>query len=273
MEEKLSGFIFTHLRWQNIAGVLLASSMVLRCLSSFVFEYFKPFSSLQIAFLWMSYIPWVATLVGIVALIILYKLAINEPTKIATSFIVFFWISGLVSSVLYYVGFSSDFELISLDAVSLVITVDSLISIVALPYSYSLIICNNSLEKGDQTWINILMICIVGNALSLLSSIIVPLTNFYNLYSFDSHMQWNNSFGLACYRYIFTILLVIAYWRFAHCSAFNKTAIEESPAKYSYSPINKYVVGMFVVLAIMSGVFYLLFANAENIISFVESIF
>lgn len=252
MENQLSTVVSTSRKWQNAAGVLLVSSMVLSLVSSFVLEQFKPFNSWQIVFLWMSYIPWFAALLQLAAWIILYQLAVNKPTKVALLSIIFFWISGVVPQILTYIGYSSNFELITLDTIGLSYTIYYYISLILI-YSCSLIIRNNSLEKEDQSWIHIFMICMIVNASFVLSSVIADLVIGspavdYWFYGFE-----NKSLG-----WVINILYIIAYWRFAHCAAFDKAKEAEGPAEYSYSPFNKYVVGLFIALALMAGVFYLL---------------
>lgn len=252
MENQLSTVVSTSRKWQNAAGVLLVSSLVLRLVSSFVLEQFKPFNSWQIVFLWMSYIPWFAALLQLAAWIVLYQLAVNKPTKVALLSIIFFWISGVVPQILTYIGYSSNFELITLDKIGLSYTIDYCISLILI-YSYSLIIRNNSLDKEDRSWIYIFMICMICNASFALSSVIADLVIGslavdYWFYGFE-----NKSLG-----WVINILYIIASWRFAHCAAFDKAKKAEGPAEYSYSPFNKYVVGLFIALALMAGVFYLL---------------
>lgn len=252
MENQLSTFVSNSRKWQNAAGVLLVSSLVLRLVSSFVLEQFKPFNSWQIVFLWMSYIPWFAALLRLAAWIVLYQLAVNKPTKVALLSIIFFWISGVVPLILEYIGYSSNFELITLETLGSSYTIDYCISLILI-YSYSLIIRNNSLDKEDRSWIYIFMICMIGNASFVLSSVIADLVIGspavdYWFYGFE-----NKSLG-----WVINILYIIASWRFAHCAAFDKAKEAEGPAEYSYSPFNKYVVGLFIVLALMAGVFYLL---------------
>ena len=168
MENQLSTVVSTSRKWQNAAGVLLVSSMVLSLVSSFVLEQFKPFNSWQIVFLWMSYIPWFAALLQLAAWIVLYQLAVNKPTKVALLSIIFFWISGVVPQILTYIGYSSNFELITLDTIGLSYTIYYYISLILI-YSCSLIIRNNSLEKEDQSWIHIFMIRIIGDAFFVFS--------------------------------------------------------------------------------------------------------
>lgn len=271
MENQLSTVVSTSRKWQNAAGVLLVSSMVLSLVSSFVLEQFKPFNSWQIVFLWMSYIPWFAKLLRLVSWIILYQLAVNKPTKVALLFIIFFWASGMVPGILNYIGYSSEFELITRDTIGLSYTIDYYSSLILI-YSYSLIIRNNSLEKEDRSWIHIFMICIIGNAFFVFSSLMAGLANLWD--SLPSTLDyWSSSFGSTCLGWVINILYIVAYWRFAHCAAFDKARAAESPAEYSYSPLNKFVIGMLVALALMSGVFYLLFVNVESIINFTESVF
>lgn len=264
MEQNLSTFISNPRKWQNIAGILLCSNLTIQLLFRLIIP------SIQSIPLYYFVISWCAIILGLIALFFLYKLANNKPTKIALVIIMCVWILGLLPRILDFLGYISSGTKVSLSTINMAFNIYSIVDVLSI-YSYSLIINNNSLENKDTSWIHILILCIIGNVSYVLSSFIADNVNFFE--EFPTHMYWAYGMGTTWFNWIINILLIIAYWQFAHCATFNPTNTKESTVQYVYSPFNKYIVGALIIFAILAGVFYLLFANAGSIINFTESIF
>ena len=199
----------------------------------------------------------------------LYFVAKNKPTKIALLVILgttLVFLSEGIYQWLQYVHFQRDIDLHpAFGVLGDVLFYLCLFLIFANVYAYSLILTNNKLQKSENSWISLLAIIVAGSCIRRIGQSM----QISVLMEWDIAVAYN--FVLNLFSAVLTILSTIAYWKLAHSSVFDQKNEESIPA--TYSPFNKYVLGLLIVVGLSAGLFYVLYINANSIIYFFNSIF
>ena len=254
---------------QHVAAWLLVSSCLVELLSPYVGRFFYNLTST------VMFLLLVSNLLTLGAFGCLYFVAKNKPTKIALLIILgnslFTILENVYQMVMmhYYSGIDltqpSKWNAAAFGVLGDVLFYLCLFLIFANVYAYSLILTNNKLQKSENSWISLLAIIVAGSCIrrigqSMQISVVME---------WDIAVAYN--FVLNLFSVVLLILFTIAYWKLAHSSVFDQKNEESIPA--TYSPFNKYVLGLLIVVGLSAGLFYVLYINANSIIYFFNSIF
>ena len=69
---------------------------------------------------------------------------------------------------------------------------------------------------------------------------------------FDSE-YWYKTLNCFEFRYVWLILMIVAYVKFCRCKAFNGNPDTNGSATVSYSPLNKYTASLFITTIVIIG--------------------
>lgn len=102
-------------------------------------------------------------------------------------------------------------------------------------FAFSLILRGNAIEPDTASWIGLL----------LLEAMIMPVWSLFNVVgTVEPEEHPFVSFPGAVFSVVWTVLLIIAYVRFARCTAFSGAGTDAPQGVYS--PLNKYMAGIVV---------------------------
>ncbi len=252
---------------QHVAAWLFVSSCLVELLSPYVGLWFHDLLS---AVMFLSLVSYLLTLGAFGCL---YFVAKNKPTKIALLVILgttLVFLSNGIYEWLRYIHFQRDIDLHpAFGVLGNVLFYLWLFSIFAKVYAYSLILTNNKLQKSEKSWISLLAIGAAGVCIISMSDYMQGKSGFSMLQEWDIAEAYRFVFNL--FSAVLTILSTIACWKLAHSSVFDQKNEESIPA--TYSPFNKYILGLLIVIGLSAGLFYVLYINANSIIYFFNSIF
>ncbi len=174
---------------------------------------------------------------------ILISVASNRPTRIAMSLLggwivladtLLFaeWMSWVPSGCTAYAGYLDGF---------------------LFAYGYSTILKSNRLSLGNKTWIGLLIVLMACYSV----------VSFYSFWSgdIDSTEVFGNLSDVIfwCIQRVFQI---VCYWKFTHCEAFAGRYEDARMPNRVYNPLNRYVVGFSVSVAIVCGLLWTYFEYA-----------
>lgn len=118
-------------------------------------------------------------------------------------------------------------------------------------YAYSVILRSNRIERNTSTWIGLLLVDVM----------IVPalqLSNFITSRYMDSGEHAFSSVPWIVFQIVWHVLLIVAYVRFARCSAFSGQS--EATPEGSCSPLNKYMAGIVVASGVTLAALWAVFS-------------
>ena len=260
--------IKTTTNWQqHVAAWLFVSSCLVELLSPYVGRFFYNLTSTVMS------LSLVSDLLTLGAFGCLYFVAKNKPTKIALLVILgttLVFLSDGIHEWLWYVHFQRDIDLHpAFEVLGYVLFYLCRFLNFANVYAYSLILTNNKLQKSEKSWISLFAIGAAGVCIILMSHYMRGKSGFSMSREWDIAEAY--SFVINSFSVVLRILFTIAYWKLAHSSVFDQKNEESIPA--TYSPFNKYVLGLLIVVGLSAGLFYVLYINANSIIYFFNSIF
>lgn len=188
-------------------------------------------------------------LIGIMALCqiiswgILILVASNRPTRIAMLLLGVWivladtllfaeWMSWVSSGCMAYVNYLDVFLFV---------------------YGYSIILKSNRLSPINKTWIGLLIVL----------EVCFSVDSFYPFWSgnVDSTEVFGN-LSNSIFWGIQRVFLIVCYWKFAHCEAFAGRYDDARMPNRVYDPLNRYVVGFSVSVAIVCGLLWTYFEYA-----------
>lgn len=125
-------------------------------------------------------------------------------------------------------------------------------------YIYSVILRNNRLDAAIVSWIGLLVV----------AQMIGPVFSFQTIWM-EGMADWSESLYSRFYFLfwiIFWILLIIAYFKFARSGAF-AGACDRSPApEGAYTPLNKYMAGIFITAGVVIAVLWAMYHFAAPVL-------
>ncbi|MBR6601730.1 MAG: hypothetical protein IKK87_07800 [Bacteroidaceae bacterium] len=174
---------------------------------------------------------------------ILCSIASNKVSRIASLIIIVFALIMLMP----------------IETSPLTFAIFNIIKPLSLIYAYSLIIrSSNSISNGDKSWINTIIVFVIGGF-------------FYTLFSLlfkDIDMQYsvtNPSSGFILWNIITYLFLAVAEYRMAKCAVFADSNDSEPTSKGVYSPLNKYLAATLISISTVLILMFLVYGNVDAI--------
>lgn len=194
-------------------------------------------------FLFCNLMDISSVLLSAIGFIILSTIPLNRPTKL-----MMYTLIG-IKLLLSLFGLIGLIQFLYKTSLPIPVYYIGLILNIGILYAYSIIIRNNSISKNNIKWINILCIATIINLYMRLYNSFVPnwLMEF-----FDSE-YWYKTLNCFEFRYVWLILMIVAYVKFCRCKAFDGNPDTNGSATVSYSPLNKYTASLFITTAVIIG--------------------
>lgn len=142
-----------------------------------------------------------------------------------------------------------------------------LISNVYSLYLLSLIYRNNTLDRGQLSWLMLI-------SLSYVPDFMLYVVNVFSIVlpeglSQENMLNYMSPIGASIFGVVYSCLLIVAYWQLAHCEAF--TGKFDGNVQCTYSSGNRYFWAPLITV-LFAGVAYCIVAlNANNILNLITT--
>lgn len=222
--------------WSNLLSPLLRGYLL-----GYTYD-FHSYSIYGVCSVMLSSFLWVE------AFVLLFPIVSNRPTKIAL------WI-GILNSLwltLFYAIPVIISKPIPLSAEKAFCISYDLISC----YWFSVILRNNHLTKISVSWIGIWII----------QFMIDPMYYFTNIWLNESVPPVASMFYTIFFGVVINVFFFISFFKFTHCTAFSGVPDSSSIREKAYSPLNKYVLGPFVVSGIVISALWAYYKYAAHLL-------
>ncbi len=182
---------------------------------------------------------------GIIAYTLLMKQAANKPTRVAMITTI---ATNAVCIILNMVGSVLNTADVDMPVVvsTILACIYRIIPAIVTFYAVMLVLQNNVLEQPVKSWIVLLAVLATYNT----ALMVVSMTPVY----------WHS---MTILRWPILILQLIAWWKFARCSAFAGADELQYDATANYSLLNRYVAGYLIAALLLTVSLYFVFAYAE----------
>ena len=208
----------------------------------------------------LSYYGYFAEFLKVVSWVLLFTIAINKTSKIATGLIA---VEPIVRVLIYAIASSAMNP--EIKGVWPICQVISNAGSTIVYWSGLILLLKNTIIKSTDRSLFVMLIVISIFGLANLAS------NMYSLYMLTTlpnhiHTRLLGLFGLSgnFLYYIFQIFYCIAIVKLVKCGVFDGKSDEESGNTTNY-PIAKYIVGIVIPTALMSLLAYLIITNSSEI--------
>lgn len=216
--------------------------------------YFAPSNTLLNTLLNVEYI--IKEVVYLVPFILLFTIASNKATKIAS---VLFIVGSIVS------GLSNALFALNMMIPMWCYNCTLILSGVIFLYGFSLMMqANSDISREHKGWLHYLLIYNTMTTLVLYNQI-------YGLFFEYPNLKFTNLIGSMIWIMVMMILALISYCKFAQCAAFSGNYDPTPAPAKTYLPFNKYFAAWVVTVIIVCGLWCLLYSNSEiieNVLTF-----
>ena len=206
----------------------------------------------------LSYYGYFADFLKVVSWVLLFTIAINKTSKIATGLIA---LAPIVRVLTYAIAsYAMNHEIKGVWLIGQVISNASTI----VYWSGLILLLKNTIIKSTDR--SLFVMLIVMSIFGVVQGVVQKYCIYMWMQNAGSHVMCTLPLGLSgvCLYYIFQIFYCIAIVKLVKCGIFDGKSDEESGNTTNY-PIAKYIVGIVVPTALMSLLAYLIITNSSEI--------